>query len=104
MFQFDAFGAFIDRTEFRYYQANALNKMNLNPEGSTLDQYLQIFGQPSKYLLSGLDVYSYNVKAWTAVEIFGYTYNAEGYQTKVVRHDPVGGAPDKIELFAYNIK
>ncbi len=104
MGRFDAFNNFIDRVEFRYYNSSALNKMNLNPEGSTLDQYLKIFGQQSKYLLSGLDVWTASVGTWTASEIFSYTYNPDGYPTQVVRIDGIGGSPNKTELFGYNIK
>jgi hypothetical protein len=101
MFKFDEFKNYIYRNEFRYYNTEALNKMKLNPEGSTLDQYLSIFGQQSKYLLSGLDVWTYNVKAWTSAEIFSYSYNADGYPTQVVRNNVVGGMPNKTELFGY---
>jgi hypothetical protein len=77
------------------------NKLKLNPEKSGLDVYLKIFGTVSKYLPSAQLTLDIATLKWISNESHQYTFNAEGYPTKLVRTDILNGAPSIREGFGY---
>jgi hypothetical protein len=80
-----------------------INKLKLNPEKSGLDVYLTIFGTVSKYLPDGELTLDIPTMIWTSAETHKYTFNADGYPTKVVREDVLNGAAPITESFIYTV-
>ena len=77
------------------------NKLKLNPEKSGLDVYLKIFGTVSKYLPSSQLTMDIATLKWISGENHEYTFNADGYPTKLVRTDFLNGAAATREGFGY---
>jgi hypothetical protein len=77
------------------------NKLKLNPEKSGLDVYLKIFGTVSKYLPPAQLTMDIATLKWISNESHEYTFNADGYPTKLVRTDLLNGAASTREGFGY---
>jgi hypothetical protein len=93
-----------DTYKYSHYHMLGLkveNKLKLNPEKSGLDVYLKIFGTVSKYLPNGQHTMDIATLKWISAENHEYTFNADGYPTKLVRTDILNRAPSTREGFGY---